>query len=75
MNKHTKYGLIFGILFVAVLWLAYDINYAIGYVMGYSMALLGLPEMPLAAQIAAYTIIVLVFMLIGYLTGRSKSKS
>jgi hypothetical protein len=75
MNKYTKYGLIFGILFVAVLWLAYYINYGIGYVMGYSTALLGLPEMPFAALIISYAIIVLIFMLVGYLIGRSKSKS
>ncbi|MBW3002373.1 hypothetical protein KY338_04380 [Candidatus Woesearchaeota archaeon] len=75
MNKYTKYGLIFGILFVAVLFLAYYINYGIGYIMGYSMAMLGLPEMPLASLIISYAIVVLIFMLVGYLIGRSKSKS
>ena len=75
MNKYTKYGLIFGILFVAVLWLAYYINYAIGYAAGYTMASLGLPEMPFASLIISYAIVVLIFMLVGYLIGRSKSKS
>jgi hypothetical protein len=50
-------------------------HYGIGYVMGYSTALLGLPEMPFAALIISYAIIVLIFMLVGYLIGRSKSKS
>lgn len=75
MNKYTRYGLIYGILFVVLLYLAYYINYAIGYAMGYSMTMLGLPEMPFAAMIISYAIVVLIFMLAGYLIGRSKTKS
>ncbi|MBW3004756.1 hypothetical protein KY310_02905 [Candidatus Woesearchaeota archaeon] len=72
MNKYTKYGLIFGILFVIVLLLAEYVNYALGYILGYSMTMLGLPEMPLAAAIIAYTIVVLIFLLAGYLIGGRK---
>ncbi|MBW2973766.1 hypothetical protein KY346_05200 [Candidatus Woesearchaeota archaeon] len=72
MNKYTKYGLIFGILFVAVLWLAYYINYGIGYATGYTMAALGLPEMPTASLIVSYAIVVLIFVLVGCIIGKSR---
>jgi len=72
MNKYTKHGLIFGILFVIVLWLAYHINYTIGYVMGFTMTKIGMPPMPVASRIISSVIIVLIFMLAGYLISRSK---
>ena len=72
MNKYTKYGLIYGILFVATLWLAYYINYAIGFAMGYTTAKLGLPEMPFASLVISYAIVVLIFVLVGHIVGRRK---
>jgi len=75
MNAYTKYGFFTGIIIVAVLLIAPELDYVLGYIVGVTMGLLRLPYMPIASRIIAYTLLVCITTLIGYLIGRRKAKS